>query len=107
MNHHQDIDDGLEEYLESATREQDEATFARQPELFTGDLGQEGDGDPFLCTRIVVLHLTGGKFETRNHPLAYDGGFVELEGRLKQGGPVRVKLRWSGPTSEVTIERIG
>lgn len=106
MNHDQDIDDGLDEYLETSTREHDETVFAGQPELFTRSLDPNGVGELFRCTRVHSLHLTGGKFETRDSPFAYDGGFADLEGSMwPEIWPVRVKLRWAGTSLDTTIER--
>lgn len=103
MNHHQDIDDGLDEYIEANTRSQDEAAYQNNPAIFSGDLGQAGDGDPFTCTRVLSLHLQGGRPERGAHPFAYDGGHALLAGNLKHKGPVEVTIRWDEGDRDVAI----
>lgn len=112
MNHNIDIDTGLEDYAESTAREQDEARFRQLPGVFTGYIGEDdccpGDEDLFTCTHVAALHLTGDKFDRRDHPFAYDGGFAELAGivgRLGEGFPVKVTFRWVGDDRKTTIGR--
>lgn len=106
MNHNQDIDDGLDDYLETVTRLQDQETFAQNPELFSGDLGQVGEGDPFVCTVIHSLQLNGGRHLRRAAPYCYDGGVVLLEGGLVRGGPARVKISWDEHQWDAEIENL-
>jgi hypothetical protein len=107
VNHNIDIDNGLEDYANATAREQDEARFRKYPAIFTGFVGEDdcvpGDEKFFTCTHVHSLLLTGDKFDRRDHPFAYDGGFAELVGKLDAGFPAKVTFRWVGTDRKATI----
>ncbi len=92
MNHHQDIDDGLEEHQDTLIEQADEAYYLAHPEAFNTRLDYP-DEDPLFCpTRVLSLTLIGPKDSRKHGPEAYRGFRVVLEGLLSQRRLVRVSI---------------